>query len=447
EQVDAAVAQGADLVRIRGAHLVEGHRAIRRIVHPRREGERHVERADRAGDEARPVGRTGRPVVRRATRQTGSFEIHLLHDLGAERIVGLADRRRGERIGRCDVRAGREVVLVDAGDHLGPGDVQEVGVSGDVVRVVAEPLAAVGLLSAQLALDQHAPGAVEHRDSLAKDGFESLARSLHVDRSRLPARKRGNRAHERFRRLLTRSPSCLSKLSGTQRLAVHVVVIVPRSSGSPPESSVRNLPEMHSLDSPAAAREALRAVAGNLWFSWLPGVRDLFEELAPERFAALNHNPTALIAELSDEQLAQAATADYLERLERVVAAVAAEARRHTWWERRGEDDRFGVAYFSAEFGLDGSLPIYSGGLGVLAGDHLKSASDLGVPLVGLGLFYREGYFRQRLNDADLQEELYPQNDPERLPLQAEPVDTTVELADDAGTLVPVAVRAWRVQV
>ena len=204
---------------------------------------------------------------------------------------------------------------------------------------------------------------------------------------------------------------------------------------------------MHSLDSPAAVREALRAVAANLWFSWLPGARDLFEDLDPERFAALNHNPTALIAELSDERLAQAATADYLERVERVVAAVAAEVQRRTWWERRGEDERFGVAYFSAEFGLDGSLPIYSGGLGVLAGDHLKSASDLGVPLVGVGLFYREGYFRQRLNDADLQEELYPQNDPERLPLQAEPVETTVELADDAGTLVPVAVRAWRVQV
>jgi starch phosphorylase len=141
------------------------------------------------------------------------------------------------------------------------------------------------------------------------------------------------------------------------------------------------------------------------------------------------------------------ATEDYLERLERVLDAAAAEAQRRTWWERRGEDNRFGVAYFSAEFGLDGSLPIYSGGLGVLAGDHLKSASDLGVPLVGVGLFYREGYFRQQLNDADLQEERYPRNDPARLPVTAEPVSAAVELADELGTLVPVAVSVWRVQV
>jgi glycogen phosphorylase len=204
---------------------------------------------------------------------------------------------------------------------------------------------------------------------------------------------------------------------------------------------------MQSLDSPAAVREALRAIAGNLSFTWLPGARALFEHLDPERFAALDHNPTALIAELSDEQLARAATEDYLERLERILAAAAAEAQRRTWWERRGEDNRFGVAYFSAEFGLDGSLPVYSGGLGVLAGDHLKSASDLGVPLVGVGLFYREGYFRQQLNDADLQEERYPRNDPARLPVTAEPVSAVVELADESGTLVPVAVSVWRVQV
>src|SRR5882762_5791289 len=174
---------------------------------------------------------------------------------------------------------------------------------------------------------------------------------------------------------------------------------------------------MHSLDSPAAVREALHAIAGNLWFTWLPGARALFEDLDPKRFAALGHNPTALIAELSDEQLARAATEDYLERLEHVLAAAAAEAQRRTWWERRGEDNRFGVAYFSAEFGLDGSLPIYSGGLGVLAGDHLKSASDLGVPLTAVGLFYREGYFRQQLDEQGRQVERYPQNDPALLPL------------------------------
>src|SRR5205085_11514059 len=105
----------------------------------------------------------------------------------------------------------------------------------------------------------------------------------------------------------------------------------------------------------------------------------------------------------------------YVERAARVQATLAAEAERRTWWQRREEDDAFLVAYFSSEFGLDESLPIYSGGLGVLAGDHLKSASDLGVPLVAVGLFYREGYFRQELDDQDWQTERYPENDPRRL--------------------------------
>jgi glycogen phosphorylase len=203
---------------------------------------------------------------------------------------------------------------------------------------------------------------------------------------------------------------------------------------------------MTSFDSPAALREALRRIAGNLWFSWLPGARALFESLDPDRFAALDHNPTALLAELSDEELAARATPELLARLEQVLAELEHEERRTTWWERRGEDDRFGVAYFSAEFGLDESLPIYSGGLGVLAGDHLKSASDLGVPLVGVGLFYREGYFRQQLDAADWQTERYPTNDPERLPVTLEHT-TTIELADASGALVPVEVQAWRVQV
>jgi starch phosphorylase len=203
---------------------------------------------------------------------------------------------------------------------------------------------------------------------------------------------------------------------------------------------------MTALDSPVSVREALRTVAGNLWFSWLSGARALFAELDPARFAALDHNPSALLAELSDEELAARATPDYLERLRRVLDGVEAESQRRTWWERRGEDERFGVAYFSCEFGLDESLPIYSGGLGVLAGDHLKSASDLGVPLVGVGLFYREGYFRQELDAHDWQTERYPENDPERLPLTLEPATIAVEVADDTG-LVPVRVQVWRAQV
>src|SRR6266852_5535119 len=161
---------------------------------------------------------------------------------------------------------------------------------------------------------------------------------------------------------------------------------------------------MTSFASPASVRDALRTIAGNLWFTWLPGARALFEELDPARFAALGHNPTALLEALSDEELAARATPEYVKQLERVLARTEAELQRSTWWERRAEDARFTVAYFSSEFGLDESLPIYSGGLGVLAGDHLKSASDLGVPLVGVGLFYREGYFRQELDESRSEE-------------------------------------------
>ena len=91
-----------------------------------------------------------------------------------------------------------------------------------------------------------------------------------------------------------------------------------------------------------------------------------------------------------------------------MLASSSASESRSTWWQRRDEDGRFQVAYFSCEFGLDESLPIYSGGLGVLSGDHLKSASDLGVPLVAVGLFYRNGYFRQQLDGERLAERALP---------------------------------------
>ena len=203
---------------------------------------------------------------------------------------------------------------------------------------------------------------------------------------------------------------------------------------------------MHPLDSPASLREALREIAGNLWFSWLADARAVFEELDPARFAALDHNPTALLAEVTDEELAAAAPR-IAERVERVMDELAAERDRRTWWQRRQEDESFGVAYFSCEFGLDESLPIYSGGLGVLAGDHLKSASDLGVPLAAVGLFYRQGYFRQQLDANDWQGERYPDNDPSRLPLTLEDVRPSVELADDDGVLTTVHAQVWRAEV
>ncbi|HEU5214752.1 MAG TPA: alpha-glucan family phosphorylase [Gaiellaceae bacterium] len=197
----------------------------------------------------------------------------------------------------------------------------------------------------------------------------------------------------------------------------------------------------------ATLREALLAIAGDFSFTWIAEVRPLFSDLEPRRFAELHHNPTALLSELTDEDLARALTPGYLERLARVQGRLARDRGEETWWrERHGPSDLL-VAYFSAEFGLDESLPVYSGGLGVLAGDYLKAASELGVPLVGIGLFYRRGYFQQRLDENDRQIELYPLTDTTRLPLELVPMAPVVELASDTGELVPVRLGVWRVRV
>jgi glycogen phosphorylase len=197
----------------------------------------------------------------------------------------------------------------------------------------------------------------------------------------------------------------------------------------------------------ATLRAALLEIASDFSFTWIAETRLLFDALEPRRFAELHHNPTALLSELTDEDLARALTSDYLDRLARVQGRLARDRGEETWWRSRGGPSDLLVAYFSAEFGLDESLPIYSGGLGVLAGDYLKAASELGLPLVGIGLFYRNGYFRQRLDDTDRQIELYPLTDTTRLPLELVPMAPVVELPDDSGELVPVRLGVWRVRV
>jgi starch phosphorylase len=204
---------------------------------------------------------------------------------------------------------------------------------------------------------------------------------------------------------------------------------------------------MREVHDGATLRTALAEIAGDFSFSWTPGARALFADLAPERFAALGHNPTALLSELTDDDLDRLLTAEFALRLGRAQERLEAERERPTWWLAQEVPDDFLVGYFSAEFGLDESLPIYSGGLGILAGDHLKAASELGVPLVGVGLFYRRGYFRQRLDENDRQVERYPRNDASRLPLTLVPMAPIVELADDGGTLVPIRLGVWRARV
>jgi len=204
---------------------------------------------------------------------------------------------------------------------------------------------------------------------------------------------------------------------------------------------------MSEVHDGATLRAALAAIASDFSFSWTPGARALFNALAPERFAGLGHNPKALLTELTDDDLGRALTPEYAERLGRVEERLAVERDRRPWAEERGLPPDLLVAYFSTEFGLDESLPIYSGGLGILAGDHLKAASELGVPLVGIGLYYRRGYFRQRLEADDRQVERYPRLDTTRLPLTLVPMAPIVELADANGDLVPVRIGVFRAQV
>jgi starch phosphorylase len=191
----------------------------------------------------------------------------------------------------------------------------------------------------------------------------------------------------------------------------------------------------------APAQEKLWSLARNLWWSWDNDTNSLFRDLDPVRWRQLHHNPISLLSEIP------------LATLERRAGELALHSRINYAYRREQEylkmDQTWGAAnagvlrprpvgYFSAEFGLHESIPIYSGGLGVLAGDHIKSASDLDIPLVGVGLFYGQGYFRQHLNSGGWQQEEYLQTDINQLPMEpaiagkGEPV--TVQVARFGGS-------------
>ena len=171
----------------------------------------------------------------------------------------------------------------------------------------------------------------------------------------------------------------------------------------------------------APTQERLWALARNLWWSWDHDTVGIFRDLDPVRFRKLNNNPIALLSEMP------------LTEIERRSSELMLHSRINYAYRRQQEylqaDRTWGaanagvlrprpVAYFSAEFGLHESIPVYSGGLGVLAGDHIKSASDLGIPLVGIGLFYGQGYFRQRLDANGWQQEDYLPTDVTQLPME-----------------------------
>jgi len=210
--------------------------------------------------------------------------------------------------------------------------------------------------------------------------------------------------------------------------------------------------EARSLDRfIAPVQERLWSMARNLWWSWDHDSTALFRDLDPVPWRQRNHNPISMLSNLP------------LAAIEQRAAELVLHSRINYAYRRQREylnaDRTWGarhagvlrprpVAYFSAEFGLHESIPIYSGGLGILAGDHIKSASDLDIPLVGIGLFYGQGYFRQRLDAEGWQQEEYIATDVSQQPMEAaigangEPVKVQIETRIGC-----IRAQVWRVRV
>ncbi|MFN2105906.1 MAG: alpha-glucan family phosphorylase [Candidatus Promineifilaceae bacterium] len=197
--------------------------------------------------------------------------------------------------------------------------------------------------------------------------------------------------------------------------------------------------------------ERLPELAYNLWWSWTPDARELFRRLDYPLWRKTRHNPVEMLIELSEEELEERAKdAGWLRQYQKVMLMFDRMlADGHTWFhDTYPELTDKTIAYFSFEFGLHNSLPIYSGGLGILSGDHAKEASDLGLPFVGVGFMYPQGYFRQRVPSHGWQEAVYQLIDIDRAPIQL--------VKDDGGKDLKISVelgnrtvyaRIWRVNV
>ena len=197
--------------------------------------------------------------------------------------------------------------------------------------------------------------------------------------------------------------------------------------------------------------QALQKLAYNVWWCWNQEAVALFRRIDDDLVESVGNSPVKMLGAASQALLHKLEQDEgFLAHMDRVEEALNDYVASNACWfhEHYPQPGNLRIAYFSAEFGLHESIPIYSGGLGVLAGDHLKAASDLGVPLVAVGLMYREGYFRQYLNADGWQQESYPENDFFNLPLISE--------TDSKGEPLVVSVpfpgrevwcRIWRIQV
>ncbi len=202
-----------------------------------------------------------------------------------------------------------------------------------------------------------------------------------------------------------------------------------------------NLPERLS---------ALRELANNLWYSWNWDIVKLFIRLDPDMWERCYQNPVEMLSKLPQSTLQRAANDEaFVVTLDRAYEKFQNYLRLRKWFEEQYADHaEDSIAYFSLEYGLDTGLPVYSGGLGVLSGDTLKSASDLGLPMVAVGLLYRYGYFRQSMSKDGWQQERYVENDWYHMPVElvkddtGEPLRVSIELDN-----VPVQIQIWKVQV
>ncbi len=232
---------------------------------------------------------------------------------------------------------------------------------------------------------------------------------------------------------------------------------VPRTPGIPvsvmpmANGSGRLAPPRLNELSPQNLYDKCMALARNLWWSWHPEVNNLFRELDPVRFRQLGHNPIALLAEFTPERLeSRAAELVLYSRINQAYRRLKEYLAAESTWSHvhAGVLGSKPVVYFSAEFGIHESVPVYSGGLGVLAGDHIKSASGLGIPLIAVGLFYKQGYFRQELDIDGYQHQEYILSREENLPIAPaldvndEPVMVQVDTRSG-----PIFAQVWRMSV
>ena len=197
--------------------------------------------------------------------------------------------------------------------------------------------------------------------------------------------------------------------------------------------------------------EKLSEIGYNLWWSWNTEFLKLFKEMDIDLWESVNKNPIKFLKLVTQEKLEKAAqNPEFLKKYDKVVENFEDYMKsKSNWFDKKYPDNKNDlIAYFSAEYGLDQTLPIYSGGLGVLSGDHLKSASDLGIPLVAIGLLYKNGYFNQKINGSGAQETEYKDIDIENLPLES--------VKDSEGKDILVALhfpkkkiylKAWKVTV